>query len=200
MSRIKIINEILKDSVIVTDDTAARLNHIFSTITVFEQASLYSDLTDVSLSAIVKYKEKLNLSSEALEHIVWYFYKRELDKRKSDFVDDKLLSLMVDDYAATNFLAIESLIIEEMKNDAVTESQIASLSKVFQSKIFLKELYIYKCRNALSNDKPLSKEEVLLLVSYRAYKLLNTALEKRLISKEGLGCLTIPPRKRDAGL
>lgn len=66
---------------------------------------------------------------------------------------------MVDDYAATNFLAIESLIIEEMKNDAVTESQLASLSKVFQSKIFLKELYIYKCRNALSNDKPLSKEE-----------------------------------------
>lgn len=150
-----------------------------------DQLQLHGQLHLESLKFISEHRDQLNLSDDAIEHIIWFYYS------KQEWTDELLLKIC-EDYKKQPMTALESLIISKLKDDRITTKQFDTIESVFSGKEIKRQLYFLKLRRKLSIEEELSKNEIEKALELRGYTYLEEAFEKSLISDSYINLFPAP--------
>jgi hypothetical protein len=155
--------------------------------------NLFSELSTEAINRIYPLLDKIAIHNHTREHITWTYYKQRihgLSSLSSDIFQD-----ILNVYLIFKFLALESLVIEMLKTDILSLTQVKIAEKVFLSKAFSKESVAFKYRDMIRSGKKLNSEDVLELLQLRAYTTLDFAIEKNAITTDGLNQIVEPVEK-----
>jgi hypothetical protein len=169
------------------------LNSIINQLDNREQMNLFSELSTEAINRIYPLLDKIAIHNHTREHITWTYYKQRihgLSSLSSDIFQD-----ILNVYLIFKFLALESLVIEMLKTDILSLTQVKIAEKVFLSKAFSKESVAFKYRDMIRSGKKLNSEDVLELLQLRAYTTLDFAIEKNAITTDGLNQIVEPVEK-----
>ncbi|MEV5025869.1 hypothetical protein [Paenibacillus sp. LPE1-1-1.1] len=99
---------------------------------------------------------------------------------------------MLHAFAATGYLALVSLVIAAIKRDRLSLRQLEQAGKIIEDKTFMKEATAFRYREAVKAGFILNSEDVLSLLSMRAYSTLDYILERKAATREGLSVFSEP--------
>jgi hypothetical protein len=162
--------------ILVLQDDRTRLSDLINSLSVSDQLSIHTELDLESLRYITENRENLTLNYNALEHIVWNYY-RQLPW------SDELLIILLEEFKKERFIALESIIISAIKNDKTTREQIELISPEFTDKEIIRQLFFWEIRKKVNSQESLKSPEVKKLLDLKGYNLLLQAFEYRLISE-----------------
>jgi hypothetical protein len=168
-------------------------NEILRRLDVSEQMEIHNKISVTALRNLFAILHDVTLVPEAKEHITWYYF-RELVKQKEGLLSDDLLEEIIDYYRRNKYLALESLVIEALKEDRITTKQTIKCTEVFQSRAFNKELLSFQCRSVIRNGKLLESKQVKDLQAAKAYSVLELAFDAKAISMKDLDLFTVPDK------
>ncbi|MDO3411253.1 hypothetical protein QWJ34_15920 [Saccharibacillus sp. CPCC 101409] len=165
--------------------TAAAINRVLTKMDRGERMTLNGCLSARALSNLYPILNDTVLEREAREHIVWTHFLHE-SKRRGEIWTDEFVQRIVAEYRANRYIAVESLVVQGLKEDRVTETQIERLAEVMEAKAFVKESAAFRCREKVKAGGELDAEEVSRLLRLRAFSTLDYALDRRAVRPEAL--------------
>jgi hypothetical protein len=169
-----------------------RLNIILSQLCTSDQLGLYSELSDKALAGIYIMIDKINISKGAAEHIIWYYYKKKIEA-SSNTVNDKVVIQILNDYGKYKYIALESLIIELIKNYRLTPELFISTQETLTDNTEIrKQIYLSKIRSQIRGGEVLNKEQIVKLLNYAAYYDLNSILDQKAVNADSLDLFAKP--------
>ncbi|CAG7648149.1 hypothetical protein PAESOLCIP111_05538 [Paenibacillus solanacearum] len=191
MSVIEKINGIAVQANIDGEQTAIAIGEIISRLEIGRQFELHSQLSEIALTLLVSYRDKLNINQEVKEQFVWWYFREKVQK-SGKRIDSNLLSELFHEYASSKSVGLESIVIQAIKSDVLTEAQLLQAEAIFSSKTFEKESFAYTIRKKIDLGAMLDKTDVSKLLDFRLYLVLEKALDNKLVPVEGLDYVTSP--------
>ncbi|MEF2245372.1 hypothetical protein [Paenibacillus sp. IITD108] len=179
----KSINTIIDDVSLTEKEKVEQVTKVILSMDVCDQVSINGSLNENAISFFYCNINSIPMHDAAKEHIVMQYFWNCIDKTG---VTDDLISMLVEYYKIFNYLALESIAINLMKNNRVTREQVKLFQTVFSGKVFHKELIVYEKSKLMTDGWILNKEDVELLMNVEAYALLEAALDKYIIEKDAL--------------
>jgi hypothetical protein len=184
------INSLLKHSDYHENNVIQEINRIIRHMDISEQMELHNALSNEAIEKIYPMLNQLSLHDHAKEHVIWSYFSRKICETGS--LTDDLFQEMFKCYSKHQLLAIESLIIEMLKNDFLSTNQLGIAEKVFTGKAFIKEAAAFKCRHKVRTGNLLNEADVSALLQLGAYSTLEFALDKCAITADGLNQIVEP--------
>lgn len=184
------INGLAETNLGEAETTAVKITDLLAQLDPSGQQQIHSLLSYPALKLIYELREDLHLAGEAREPLIWWYFRTELRRNDNRF-DSVLFSMLLEEAAKHYTVALESIIIQALKSDALTSDQVSDAGRVFSSQAFLKESYAYQCRSCISEGDQLQSEQVKRLLELRAYSTLELALDRggKTLSPDGLALL-----------
>lgn len=155
------------------------------TLDTSDQLQLNSQLHFESLKFILEHRDQLNLSDDAIEHIIWSHY-------SSQEWTNELLLRIIEEYRNKPMITLESLIISALKHDKITTIQYNTIDKFFSTKEIKRQLFFWILGRKLNQEEELTKNEVEKALELRGYKYLEEAFEKGLINESLIALFSAP--------
>ncbi|MBP1991160.1 hypothetical protein [Paenibacillus eucommiae] len=175
-----------------------KINKIISFLDTDEQLRIHSDLSEVSLKGIYTYRNEININDHAKEHITWWYFRQMVDTIPP-MIPDKMLNEIIDEYRRVKYIALESIILNLMKNERLSLKQVDSLKSEFHSKAFHKEAISFKAKNLIRSRIFLDKEFVGELLQAKAYDVLEFAIDNHILAEESFVLFMHPSQGEENG-
>lgn len=171
-------------------DELCKINSLISEMNISRQLGLSGELTPKANSRLYYAMNRIVLIPAAKEHIAYFYFAGRIEKELR--LGDSLLEELLQAFAATGYLALVSLLITEIKRDRLSLMQLEKAEKIIEDKTFMKEATAFRYREAVKAGFILNSENVLSLLSMRAYSTLDYILERKAVTKEGLNVFSEP--------
>lgn len=190
LSILEEINEIVQTNVDEKQVIRA-ISEVISKLEIGRQFELPSQLSEEVLSLLMSHKDIFDINPEVKEQFVWWYYREEINK-SGNSVSTNLLNELFREYKSTQSIGLESVVIQAIKSDVLTDSQIEEARSCFFSKAFEKEVFAYIIRKKINLCTLLDDTDVNKLLDLRLYLVLEKALDNNIVSFEGLNCIIEP--------
>ncbi|KEQ23517.1 hypothetical protein [Paenibacillus tyrfis] len=187
----KAINELARDRRYSKEEMIKRLEHLITQLELGQQLELHSSLSEEALSMIYSFRKRLAVAPAVQEHLVWRYFKGGVSK-SGDSIDAKLFDEMIHEFIDSGSLGVESIIIQVVKSDILTESQLEKAKSVLTSKAFEKEYLACSFRKKIDSGMMLDSGDIHKLLEIRAYSILELAIDKKAVTSDGLNCFVAP--------
>ncbi len=161
------------------------INEILLKMTCSEQLELHGNVKSATLKSLYKYIDEINVELDVKEHIVWFYYVR-LYQRTNALIEDCVLNEIRNDYMKFHFGALESLVIDLIRQNQMSLKQIQRAQEVMKNKEINKQYHIYKAKEDVDNGTLLDRAHINKLLELNAFQAIEYALEKNSIKKEAL--------------
>lgn len=169
------------------------INEILLKMTSSEQLKLHGSVEPTTLKGLYKYIDEINVEHDVKEHIVWFYYVR-LHQRKNALIEDCLLDEILNDYMKFQFGALESFVIDLIRQNQISLKQIQRAREVMKNKEIDKQFHIYKIKKDVDNGLLLDRSDLIKLLDLNAFQAIEYVLEKNSIKKEALCEFKIPEK------
>lgn len=134
----------------------------------------------------------LNIADGVKEHLVWWYFKVRIEKCNGE-ISDRDFDILLEVFSSTQYISLESIVISVLKaNHLLTEGQLQKADNIFASKAYRKERFGYSSRMDIMKGKIMDIKQVQKLIEFRHYSVLEMALEKGCLSREGVRLLSTP--------
>ncbi|WP_419872183.1 hypothetical protein [Candidatus Pristimantibacillus sp. PTI5] len=171
-------------------DELCKINSLISGMSTSQQLGLSGELTPKANSRLYHAMNRIVLIPAAKEHVAFSYFAGRIEQELE--LGDSLLEELLQALAATGYLALVSLVITVIKRDRLSLMQLEKAEKIIDEKTFMKEATAFRYREAVKAGFILNSEDVLRLLSMRAYSTLDYILESKAATKEGLGVFSEP--------
>lgn len=184
-SLIREINDLLMEDELESGRLISSLNTVFAKIQPPDQMRVHNDVSKQSLICLYRILDQLNIAKEVKEHLMYGYYLQIVNDEK--LFTQNVFNELVDDYNKTKFVALESVVINLIKWDALSNEQVKIVDKVFgEKKAVKKQLVGHTARSILRQGIPLDMNIVKELLEWNNFDLLEQTLEKKLIAYDAL--------------
>jgi len=160
------------------------LNGLLFKISVENQLQIHNDLTEKAIIGLYNLKDRLNLNQYVIEHLEWSYFKNLISDENK--INDALLKEIINEYKRTKFIAIESILIDLIKEDKITPLQLEEIKNNLQSNEISKQALIFESKNKANLGIKITAEETKKLLEVKAFEFLKYCLEKKAIEKDAL--------------
>lgn len=150
-----------------------------------EQLDLQQLLPDASLAYILEHRQLLSLRSEVIEHMLWRHYQQSV-------WSTSLLQELLAEYRRERFIALESVVIEAIKRNKLTEQQAALIIENMPNSEVKRQLLLWQMRIKIQAASSFNRAQAESLLQHRGYTLLIEALEAKLIANADLSLFKEP--------
>ncbi|MCP1310210.1 hypothetical protein [Paenibacillus tyrfis] len=187
----KAINELARDCCYSEEEMIKSLELLITQLELGQQLELHSLLSEEALSMIYSFRKRLAVAPAVQEHLVWRYFSGKVSK-SGDSIDAKLFDEMIQEFIDSRSLGIESIIIQAVKSDFLTDSQLEKAKSVLTSKVFEKEYLACSFRKKIDSGVILDSGDIRKLLEIRAYSILELAIDKKAVTSDGLNCFVAP--------
>lgn len=178
------INTILATS---QDDNAViiEVNKLLSKMSWSEKLELHGHLSTISLKRIYNLLDKIAITNDVREHILWFYYKKVLQEA-SEIISDEVLYRIIGDYKKYRFGALESNILDMLQNHRFSREQLVCIENAFYTKTIKKHICILKVKGYIESGNLLSKKQVEELIVVEAYKFVEHLIDDNCLEFDAL--------------
>jgi hypothetical protein len=160
-----------------------KMNSLISKMDTDEQLGLAGELSNIGLRRLYSLMNSTVMVQGAKEHLAYGYF---VVRIKQQGLDDELLAELLQAYSETEFLAIASILIDALKRDVMTVSQLEAAEKIVIDQTFLKEATAFKYRVAAKAGLLLNREDIKILLNLRAYSTLAFVLDENAVAQAAL--------------
>ncbi|UKS29654.1 hypothetical protein LOZ80_12260 [Paenibacillus sp. HWE-109] len=173
-----------------------KVNVIISKLGTSDQLGIHSDLSNASLQAVYKYRNELLFIDDAKEHIVWFYF-RKMIENTAHAISDTILDEIIAEYKRANYIALESIIIDLIKKERLSQEQVDRIKVIFQSNAFRKQVICFKAKTLLENGMCLNREIVQELLAVKGYEVLELAIDNNALTNDTYVLFVCPIQGED---
>lgn len=167
-----------------------RVNELLSKIEDREQLSLHSILSKDALQFIYRNRSDVFFNGEgAREHVLWRYFS---DQMAGNPVSEDFLESLLQEFRATKYIGLESVVVSALKSDLLTEMQVLKVNERISTTVVQKECYAFHIRKKVQLGQSLAEKEIAKLLDNRLYSTIELAFDKQSISSDGLMLLIKP--------
>ncbi|WP_322904772.1 hypothetical protein [Paenibacillus campi] len=110
-----------------------KMERLINLLNVSDQLELHGELSFQALKVIKDYRHQLAISDAVKEHVIWCYFSKQS-------WSDAMLEEVGTIYQETSFMAMESIVLIALKQNKVTEQQVAYIQNVFSTKEVWKQI------------------------------------------------------------
>ncbi|WP_221226716.1 hypothetical protein [Paenibacillus baekrokdamisoli] len=165
-----------------------KFNQLINKVELNIQMEMHSLLSLEALKFFYENRARLQISDEVKEHLVWWYFKCKFN----EFILDSEFQDLLLVYKETQYISLESIVISLLKANILSVNQVVDADSVFSSKAYKRERYAHSCQIDIMKGNKLDLSKVNALLNFRLYPLLESAISKDCISKEGIQLLSMP--------
>lgn len=165
------------------EDELLKMNSLISKMDIGEQLGLAGELSNIGMRRLYALMNHTVMVQGAKEHLAYAYFE---DRIKQQGMDDDILAELLQAYSETEFIAIASILIDALKCDVMTVSQLEAAEKTVFDQTFLKEANAFKYRVAAKAGMLLNREDIKILLNLRAYSTLAFVLDKNAVAQAAL--------------
>ncbi|MFP4978657.1 hypothetical protein ACE6ED_24845 [Paenibacillus sp. CN-4] len=174
----------------VPAEIVKKVNELLSKIEDREELSLHSILSKNALQFIYRNRSEILFTGEGVrEHVLWRYFSDQIAENP---VSEDFLESLLQEYKATKYIGLESVVVSALKSDLLTEMQVLKVSGRISTHVVQKECYAFQIRKKIQLGQSLTEKEIAILLDNRLYSTIELAFDKQSISSDGLMLLMKP--------
>jgi len=175
----------------VVQKELTKLKLLIHSLPLSEQLTLHQYIPVSSLVYLLEHRAQLSLHSGVIEHMMWRYYQQL-------HWSTAMLQDLLADYQRERFIALQSIVIEAIKNDKLTEDQEKLIVENMSHPEIHRQLLFWQMRLKLRAAISFHRSEIENLIHHRGYSLIIEALDAKLIASADLSLFKEPiPKERD---